>query len=315
MNNKKLHSHPAFVAVIAVFCTMLWGSAFPCIKIGYRLFDIAEHDVPSMLLFAGARFLPAGILVLLIGLLRHPRKMLLTRRDLLPVMSLGLVQTYLQYLLLYAGIVSVSGTKSSVLTSVSAFGSVLMASVFFRGDRLTLRKAAGCLIGVAGIFVMNAGSALGGFLLLGDGLVILSNLSGAAGNIISKKIAPHRNPLQLSAWQLIFGGSGLVLTGLLSGGRLSCQDGRGLLLLLYLASMAGTAFLLWTMLLFHNPVSRVTVYLLLIPVFGALWSALFLGENIFTFPNLCALLLVCSGIFLCNFAGHLPGKKNSRQTE
>ena len=30
----------SIVAVIAIFCCLLWGSAFPCIKVGYQLFEI-----------------------------------------------------------------------------------------------------------------------------------------------------------------------------------------------------------------------------------------------------------------------------------
>ena len=37
----------------ALLCCALWGSAFPCIKIGYRLFDIASGDVAAQILFAG----------------------------------------------------------------------------------------------------------------------------------------------------------------------------------------------------------------------------------------------------------------------
>ena len=44
----------------AAFCCLLWGSAFPCIKIGYALFDIAGTDTASQMLFAGTRFLLAG---------------------------------------------------------------------------------------------------------------------------------------------------------------------------------------------------------------------------------------------------------------
>ena len=145
------------------------------------------------------------------------------------------------------------------------------------------------------------GDTLGGFILAGDGLVILSNISGAAGNVISKKISSGRSPVQISAWQLIFGGAALTLTGLLCGGRLIFYEAGCFWLLIYLAAMAGTAFMLWTMLLFHNDVSRVAVYNLLIPVFGAMWSAVFLGENIFTAANLISLAMVCSGIFIVNF--------------
>ena len=52
---------------LAMICCLLWGSAFPCIKIGYKMFHIASADASSQLLFAGCRFFLAGFLVLLLG--------------------------------------------------------------------------------------------------------------------------------------------------------------------------------------------------------------------------------------------------------
>ncbi len=311
IKNDKIKTAPLFVGAAAVFCTLLWGSAFPCIKIGYGLFGIAPEDVASKLIFAGARFFLAGLIVLACGLFTDRRSMKLTRRDILPVGTLGFFQTFLQYLLLYIGLVNVSGTRSSILTSVSAFGSVLLSAVFFRSDRLTARKLIGCASGIAGLILMNFGADGGGFSLQGDGLVILSNLSGAAGNVISKRVSNGRSPVQLSAWQLIFGGGALLLSGLITGGRLIPDGAGAVFLLLYLAAMAGVAFMIWTMLLFHNSVSRVAVYTLLIPVFGSMWSAIFLGESIFTLTNLISLLLVCSGIFIVNYS--FGTRKKARQ--
>lgn len=300
-NREKLITNTFFITAVAVFCTMLWGSAFPCIKTGYRLFRIDSNDIPSTLVFAGARFAAAGVIVLIIGLIISPKKMALRKHDLFPISVLGLFQTFMQYLLLYIGLVNVSGTKSSILTSVSAFASVILSALFFKNDSLTIKKLLGCAIGITGIVVMNIGGDMGGFLLTGDGLVILSNLSGAAGNIITKKISAGRSPLQISAWQFILGGSALMITGFISGGRLVFYEYGCVLILLYLAAMAGIAFLLWTMLISYNSVSRVAVFNLLIPVFGTMWSGIFLGENILTASNIFSLLLVCSGIFLVNF--------------
>ena len=313
-NNDKIKTAPLFVGAVAVFCTLLWGSAFPCIKIGYELFGIIPNDIPSKLIFAGARFLLAGLIVLLCGLFINKGAMKLKRGDILPVGTLGFFQTFLQYLLLYTGLVNISGTRSSILTSVSAFGSVILSAIVFRADRLTAQKLIGCAAGLAGILYMNIGAdSSAGFTLAGDGLVILSNLSGAAGNVISKKLSKGRSPVQLSAWQLIFGGSALVISGAVTGGRLNFNGAASVFLLLYLAAMAGIAFMLWTMLLFHNSVSRVAVYNLLIPVFGAMWSAVFLGENIFTLTNLVSLLLVCLGIFIVNYPfGSKPRKPDKK---
>ena len=227
--------------------------------------------------------------------------MLLHKKDILPVGILGFFQTFMQYLLLYIGLLKVSGTKSSLLTSVAAFGSVILSAIFFKSDKLTFKKILGCLVGISGIFVITmSGGSIGGFSLMGDGLVILSNLSGAFGNVISKKISPNRDPIQISGWQLTFGGSALIITGLIFGGKLIFYNINCLLILLYLAFMAGIAFMLWTMLLFHNPVSKIAVFNLFIPVFGTMWSGIFLSENIFTPINLISLLLVCSGVFLVN---------------
>lgn len=44
------------VWLCALICTALWGSAFPCIKVGYELFEIASSDVAGQILFAGLRF-------------------------------------------------------------------------------------------------------------------------------------------------------------------------------------------------------------------------------------------------------------------
>ena len=295
-----------FPAVPAVFCTLLWGTAFPGIKAGYELFSIDGQDSGSMVLFAGLRFFIAGFIVLLIGGFKGKKlqKLIPHKNDLLPISVLAFFQTLLQYFLLYLGISTVSGTRSAIYTSAAAFATVLASPLFFRGDRLSVKKISGCIIGIIGIVYMSAfAGSFGGFTLLGDGLVILSNLSGAAGNIVSKKITSEkRGPVLVSAWQLVLGGAALTITGIILGGKLSTDSLGGWLVLLYLAAMAGIAFMIWTYLLSKNPVSRVAVFNLLIPVFGTMWSGIFLRENIFTASNIIALILVCSGIFLVNFS-------------
>lgn len=295
-------SNPLFVACVAVFCTLLWGSAFPAIKIGYEFFRIEENDIPSKLVFAGVRFFIAGAIVLLIGFLGSKPKPTIGRHDILPISFLSLFQTYGQYLLLYVGIVYITGTKSSLYTSVAAFTSVIASAFVFRGDNLNLKKIFGCIMGISGIVVMVFGGEMGKFSLVGDGLVILSNIFGGIGNVISKKIDKGRTPIQVSGWQLFIGGAALMLTGFIFGGSITFYNESCVEILIYLGVMAGSAFMLWTLLLFHNPVSRVAVYNLLIPVFGTMWSGILLGENIFTMRNLSALVLVCSGIFLVNSA-------------
>ena len=72
--------------------------------------------------------------------------------------------------------------------------------------------------------------------------------------------------------------------------------------LLYLGLLSAVAYTVWSILLKHNPVSRVTVFGFLNPVFGVLLSALLLGEvaEAFAVKNLAALALVSLGIYIIN---------------
>ena len=74
-------------------------------------------------------------------------------------------------------------------------------------------------------------------------------------------------------------------------------------MLIYLALVSAVAYTLWAALLKHNPVSRVTVFGFLTPVFGVLFSALFLQESgSLDLRALAALVLVCAGIYVVNRA-------------
>ncbi len=67
-----------------------------------------------------------------------------------------------------------------------------------------------------------------------------------------------------------------------------------------MALLSSAAFSLWNLLLKYNKVGPVSVYNFLTPIFGSILSAIFLGENIFEFKNMIALVLVCLGIWMVN---------------
>lgn len=59
----KLLQNKKIAYLTAIFCTLLWGTAFPFIKVGYSAFEIEESDIGSKLIFAGMRFMLAGFMV------------------------------------------------------------------------------------------------------------------------------------------------------------------------------------------------------------------------------------------------------------
>lgn len=48
------------IILLALLCTILWGTAYPAVKIGYDLFAISDADGFGKLLFAGIRFFWRG---------------------------------------------------------------------------------------------------------------------------------------------------------------------------------------------------------------------------------------------------------------
>lgn len=282
----------------AVLCTALWGSAAPCIKKGYLLFGIGAGQAFSQLVFAGWRFALAGLLVLLVARCKG-RRIVPRRTEWRPILWLSLFQSMIQYVCYYIGLSATTGTKGAVLSGTQSFFALILAHLCLKNDKLDRNKALGCALGFAGVLVLGMGG-LNSFSLVGDGLVLLSAASAGAGALVSRIFTPGRDPMLLTGWQLLIGGLFLLAVGTAGGGRLTAVTLPGVLLLGYMIVLSAAAFTIWTALLGKFPVGKVSLFGFLIPVFGTVFSALVLRENVFTPRNMAALALVSGGIALSN---------------
>ena len=61
------------VAALASLCCILWGSAIPMIKTGYRLLQVDTTNTASQIVFAGIRFALAGLFVLIFASIREKK--------------------------------------------------------------------------------------------------------------------------------------------------------------------------------------------------------------------------------------------------
>ena len=143
------------VCALALVCTFLWGSASPCIKLGYALFKIPSSETWTQVLFAGTRFVFAGVLTILIGNILN-RKMLLPTKSSVPnIVKLAMFQTILQYIFFYIGLAHNSGVKASIINGSNTFFVILVSTIIFRQEKLNLKKIIGCVIGFAGVIVVS----------------------------------------------------------------------------------------------------------------------------------------------------------------
>lgn len=286
----------------ALLCCALWGSAFPCIKIGYKLFDIASTDTASQILFAGYRFILAGILTILIGSLISRRFLHPTRKSIGKVAGLSMLQTVLQYLFFYIGLANCSGVKASIIEAVNVFVAILVAALLFHQEKLTVAKVSGCIIGFAGVILCNLSGVNLQMSFLGEGFIFLSTVAYAFSSVVLKHLSKVENPVMLSGYQFVLGGLIMAIVGLFMGGHVTPASISAILLLVYMAIISAVAYSLWGILLKYNPISKVAVFGFMNPVFGVIFSAIFLNEKdqATGYLSILSLILVCIGIYIVN---------------
>ena len=292
------------VCGLALICTFLWGSASPCIKIGYALFEIPSGETWTQILFAGMRFVLAGILALVIGSILQKKVLRPTRSSLPNIARLALFQTILQYIFFYIGLAHNSGVKASIINGSNTFFVILLSALLFHQEQLNLKKVLGCIIGFAGVIIvsMNGQQINMDLSLMGDGSLFLCAISYAVSSCLVKNYSKKDDPVMLSGYQFILGGLVMIVMGYSLGGRIPHVSIPAVLMLIYLACVSAVAYSLWGILLKYNPVSKVAIFGFTNPVFGVLLSAWWLGEGAaeLGWNALIALVLVCIGIFIVN---------------
>lgn len=299
---KKFLQRGPIIILLALFCTILWGTAYPAVKIGYELFAIDSANDFGKLLFAGLRFTLAGLMTLAVSVILQKKLVIPQRQHWRGIALLGLVQTTGQYIFFYLGLSNTTGVKGSILYALATFFVVIFAHFLFPDDKMNLQKILGCCIGFVGVLLITFdGTGLGGgFTFTGEGFIMLSTLSSALGALISRSVAQGQDPVVVTGYQLTGGGLILIFIGLIGHGHFDSITAPGILLLLYMAFLSAAAFTVWTMLLKYNPASKIAVYNFLIPIFGTTFSVMFLNESIFNLRSLLALILACTGIYIVN---------------
>ncbi|MCI1966670.1 MAG: EamA family transporter [Oscillospiraceae bacterium] len=306
LQKDRILTRPIVVCLLAMICCALWGSAFPSIKSGYSLFQIPQGNVSSQILFAGIRFFFAGVLTVLFGSMANRRPLLPRAGSWKRIGILSGFQTILQYIPFYIGLAHASGVKSSILVGTNVFLSILVACLIFKQETLTNRKVLGSIIGFSGVVLVNLSGAKFSAELsfLGEGMILLSTVSNAFSSVLMKKFSRQDNPVLLSGYQFVLGGAVLAVLGFAAGGRITNWTAPGAFVLLYLAFLSAAAYSIWSILLKYNPVSRVTIFGFMNPVFGVILSAVILneGQQAFGLKSLAALILVSLGIYIVNSA-------------
>ena len=253
-----------------------------------------------MFFSAGIRFAISGLIVLAIARGKGKEFGVARPRNWWYLLLFALLNTTLHYAFFYIGLSHSAGARAAILNSLGVFLLVILACLFFKSDKLTFSKIAGCVVGFVGLLTLNIGGGdSGGFTLMGDGMIILNALCSAFAGLMTRGLSRRVDVFVGTGYSLFFGGILLIIPSLLMQGTLPHITATGLIILALLIGISALGFALYNKLLSCNPVGKVAIFNSLIPVVGAITSCLCLGEPFYMKYLVAALLAMC-GIYIIN---------------
>lgn len=315
LKNKTKSQLVLITSLIAVFCNLLWGSAFPALKIVYAQMGIASSDLGGTITFISLRFFLAGLILFVFGLLTHAPLFKINKKQLLLITILGVFNTTLQYFFFNIGVNNTPGIKASILGQVGIFFSVILAHFIYKDDKLNLRKILGLTLGFLGLILINLNKSSEGFLqfrLLGEGFMIFSGLVSTLAMFLAKRIGKELPSIVYTSWQMLIGASLLFIVGHFMGGNVRSLHftSTGIILLFYLALLSSVAFCLWYYILQFRKIGEISLYKFVVPVSGTLLTTLFIPAEKLLPVHIIALLLVALGIVVVNNKSEKAGSSN-----
>ncbi|MFE3285661.1 EamA family transporter, partial [Streptomyces sp. NPDC059233] len=258
---------------------VVWGSTY----LGIR---VVVETMPPFL-SAGARFITAGLLLVAAVAWRFgPAALKATRAQVASAVLVGLLLILGGNGLVVLAETSVpSGLAALLVAAVPMWVVVLRAGT---GDRPPRRTLGGVLVGLAGLAVLTSPGIGGAVRLSGVLLVVAGSVLWSLGSFSASKLSLPGNPFTGSAYQMLAGGIGGVVVGLVRGehrgldpAAYSTASWLALGYLVVFGSLVGFTAYVW--LLQAAPLSLVSTYAYVNPVVAVVLGWLILDEAL-TWP-------------------------------
>ncbi len=289
--------HKDFAALVTL--AALWGASFLLIRIAVPAFG-------PIGLMAGRVLVSA--LLLAIGLRVTGRRPLGLRANARHLLVLGLVNAALPFTLVAASELHLNASLAAVLIATSPLFSALLSARAGQ-ERIDRRRAAGLLLGVMGVAVLVGWSPMA--LTATTILCIAATLAAAAsyayaGEYTARHLSSMPSPT-IAFGQQLGAAAWLVGPALVSPPSAPISSSALWALFGLAALCTSAAYLLYFHLIARIGPMRTNSVTYLIPLFGILWGALFLGEPM-TPQMLLGLGLILSSVLQVN-AVRLPFRR------
>jgi drug/metabolite transporter (DMT)-like permease len=294
-NNVPLSFYGYLGLLFSVFC---WGFSFPLLK-------VALDEVEPITL-AVIRYVIAVFPIIIYMIVTSGKMSLIKplKEDFLFFFCLGLVGITLPNVFQNYGMTMTSAHLSSIIQASGPVFTIILAVIILK-EPLGKNKVVGTAIAILGTFLLVTGGGfdLGDSTFVGNVLVLLSAISYAISSIMSKKILDKYDPFTVAAISMFLGTIILTFFMVLESPveRIPKISLNGWIIVLILAIFPGTlALLVWYRVLMTSEVSKIILFIYLIPVFATAIAYFWPGEEILLTTILFAGLIVC-GVIIAQY--------------
>jgi drug/metabolite transporter (DMT)-like permease len=289
----------AFVAAV------LFGSSVVAVR-------VAVQEVPPLSL-AVLRFGHGGLLLVFVLLLVGARDLLRVKWHDLPLLILlGAVLFTVFPVTFNASLRLIEASRGALILATIPLWSVLLARIA-RSERLAPRQLVGVSLSLGGVALALAERGLGsrGGLgsLVGDGLMLVTALCGAAYGVLAQRAFARYKALTVTTYAMVLGTLILLPAALVEGlvGVLPQLDRQTVALLVFLGIFGGAlGFFLWTFALTRLTPTQVAVYINLNPLVAMVLAAALLAERL-TIIFVAGFGAVLLGVLLVNWPKRTRG--------
>lgn len=290
MKSEKRRASPLVEASL-LLTVFFFGTNFTAVK-------LVVESVPPIL-FAATRFTLAGLLLLPLALLSGPNGRL-SRRDLLPMLGLGLVGITLTQSVFTVGVgLTTAANTALVYSTAPVWGMLLGFALGWERPRISGVLGVGlCLLGVGAIVYGSLDFA--GTSLVGDALILAAAVCWGSYTVLTLSFLRRYSALAVAAYAMTLGGLAAFPLAALDPSplNLAALDGITWAAAAY-SGLCSSAFgfAAWGWGVSHVGANRVLVYQYLVTLTGVSTGVLLLGEN-FGAGQLIGAAVILAGVYL-----------------
>jgi len=282
----------AYVA-FAIVC-IVWGTTYLAIRVAVR-------SIPPLLL-TGARFVIAGAILFAFARFRGeaiPRAKTVIKELLL----VGLLMIGIGNLSVAWAEQWVPSGIAALLVATAPFWAALLERFQKDGERIDLRRAIGMLIGFLGVALLvtpgGAGGAFDTRFVIGALAIQVGAITWQYGTIRGKRRLNEVSPLMSSAFQMLIGGSAVIIAGFAIGDANGLKiTAAGIWALAYLTTFGSVlAYTSYVYAVTKLSVTNISMYAYINPLVAVILGWLILHERL-NWISVVAMCTILAGVAL-----------------